>query len=443
MYVILLAFLLGSPDLPDLPSGWRVGMIVIDVSDGSVLLEENSTERFRPASTVKLVTSLLALDRLGPSYVYTTDILADTTAGYIYLRGSGAPLLSAEDVVRASIETAAHLGRERAWHLRYDVSCFTSESHLPGWDTDDWSRVYCSPVEALCIGDNILEIVVSSVDGVIRTWTYPPLSNLVLSVDLTIGPMETLRSLVGGWESGRPELSLEGSIRPGTTAIVYKPFAGAPLELASWLESSLRESGLSILSVAEGVSPPESLMLTTAVMYSQPLSQIISSMNKWSRNMIAEQLLRTVSLETGGSPGSTGSGCDLAAQMLADLVPDCPGVQLADGSGLSRLNRLAPVHLAFVILAASSSLEYGPEFMASLPVNGVDGTLSHRMVNLPAGSFRGKTGTLNDTCTIAGLLHTMSGRAVVVVIMLEIGEGQVFRARNWQDEAISELYEAY
>ncbi len=443
MFAFLLAVFLGSPDLPGLPAGWRAGLLVMDASDGSVLLEENSTEYFRPASTVKLVTSLLALDRLGPSYVYTTAILADTIAGYIYLTGSGAPLLSAEDIVRASIETAAHLGRERAWHLRYDVSCFTPEPHLPGWDTDDWGRTYCPPVEALCIGDNILEIVVSSVDGVVRTWTYPPLSDLILSVDISIGPIETLRSVVGGWESGRPEVSLEGSINPGTVAILYKPFAGAPLELASWLGSNLSESGLSILSVSPGESPPESLMLTTAVMYSQPLSQIVSSMNKWSRNMIAEQLLRTVSIETGGPPGSTGSGCDLSGEMLADLVPDVPGIQLADGSGLSRLNRLAPVHLAAVILTGSSSLVYGPEFLASLPVNGVDGTLYNRMANLPRGAFRGKTGTLNDTCTIAGLLHTASGRVLVVVIMLETGEGQVLRARSWQDEAISELYEAY
>jgi D-alanyl-D-alanine carboxypeptidase/D-alanyl-D-alanine-endopeptidase (penicillin-binding protein 4) len=443
MTALLIAALIAAPDLPGTPSGWRTGLLVTDASDGTVLMEQNSTSLFRPASTVKLVTSLLALDRLGPSYVYTTEILADTTVGTIYLTGSGAPLLSAEDVARAAMETAARLGRNGTWDLRYDETCFTGEQHLPGWDSDDWSRAYCPPVEAICIGDNILEIVVSSVDGVVRTWTYPPLADLVLDLDLTIGPLESLRSLVDGWESGRPEVSLAGTIRPGTTVIVYKPFAGAPLELASWLAAKLCDNGLSVMSVSGGQAPDDSLMLRAAVMYSDPLAQIVASMNKWSRNMVAEQLMRTVSLEECGPPGSTGSGCDLAGEMLARLVPDGPAVQLADGSGLSRLDRLAPVHLAAVIRAGASSLEYGPEFLASLPVNGVDGTLSGRMADLPPGSFRGKTGTLNDTCAIAGILHAESGRTLVVVIMLEVGQGQVYRARNWQDEAITALYGAY
>jgi len=129
--------------------------------------------------------------------------------------------------------------------------------------------------------------------------------------------------------------------------------------------------------------------------------------------------------------------------MLAELVPGSTGFQLADGSGLSRLNRLAPVHLAAVILTGISSLQYGPEFLASLPVNGVDGTLNGRMDNLPPGSFRGKTGTLNDTCSIAGILHSSGGKNLIVVIMLEIPEGHVFRARKWQDEVISFLYESF
>lgn len=443
MQALLLFLLLGVTDFPGCPAEWRSGILVMDGADGTVIWEENANDLFRPASTVKLVTTLLALEILGPSYVYSTSILADSSNNTIYLSGSGAPLLSAEDVVRASMETAAQLGSESSWNLRFDVSCFIEESHLPGWDTDDWGRTYCPPIEALCIGDNVVEIIISSVDGVIRTWVYPPLADLTLHTSLLIAPVETVRTTVGGWETGLHEITLEGSMRPENRLIIYKPFPGAPFELISWLEMNLERSGLSILSIGEGEAGDDSQLIPAAVMYSDPLYQILTSMNKWSRNMVAEQVLRTVSLEVSGSPGSTGSGCDLAGQMLAELVPGSTGFQLADGSGLSRLNRLAPVHLAAVILTGISSLQYGPEFLASLPVNGVDGTLSGRMDNLPPGSFRGKTGTLNDTCSIAGILHSSGGKNLIVVIMLEIPEGHVFRARKWQDEVISFLYESF
>jgi D-alanyl-D-alanine carboxypeptidase/D-alanyl-D-alanine-endopeptidase (penicillin-binding protein 4) len=175
-------------------------------------------------------------------------------------------------------------------------------------------------------------------------------------------------------------------------------------------------------------------------MYSDPLWVILGTMNKWSRNMVAEQVLRTVAFHVTGEPGSTRAGCDISGALLDSICPGIQGWQLADGSGLSRLNMLAPEQLARVFLAGWSSLSYGPEFMASFPASGTDGTLAARMNGIPQGAFRGKTGSLNDTCTIAGILTTESGRTVAIAVFLQMPRGHIWRARSWQDGYMEELY---
>ncbi|MBN1435375.1 D-alanyl-D-alanine carboxypeptidase/D-alanyl-D-alanine-endopeptidase [Candidatus Fermentibacterales bacterium] len=451
MIFLMLLLLIGPADAgrtpPQLPSGWRIGMVVLDAVSGDTVLSRSPNELFRPASTMKIATTILALRQLGPGYVYHTCLLADTSSRTLYLRGSGAPLLSTEDVSRAAIETACALpgtpGGED-WDLVYDLTWFDEATHCPGWDILDWGRAYCPPITAICVGDNLVEIVVSTVDGLVEVMTYPPLPGLTVSSLLRISGETRIVSSVEGWENGPPVITLEGTVKQGEVLTLYRPFPGPPRELSLWLESELEAAGVPIGTVREGTAPTDTLIaVSVATMYSQPLQSLLTSMNKWSRNQLAEQVLRTVAAETLGLPGSTESGCDMMGLLLDSIAPGADRPIVADGSGLSRLNRMSPAHLVALLQAGCSSLEWGPEFLASLPVNGRDGTLRTRMEDLPDGAFRGKTGTLNDTCTIAGLLRTASGGSLYVAIMLEIPSGQVYRARDWQDSYLEYLYETY
>ncbi|MCD4846595.1 MAG: D-alanyl-D-alanine carboxypeptidase/D-alanyl-D-alanine-endopeptidase [Candidatus Aegiribacteria sp.] len=432
-----------SLQMPEIPTAWRAGIYAQDTETGEILLSINEDQCFRPASTVKLVTSYIALMKLGPSYVYETEVLADTSGGNLYIIGSGAPLLSAEHVEIMALETAASLPPGSSWKLFWDTSKFNEESHCPGWDANDWSKVYCPPIEGLSIGDNILQIIISTIGDSMRTFVYPPLPDLEITNNLIIGSRIQIRTTVNGWEDNAPRLTLQGTMPPDTHTVLYKPFAGPSMEFSEMFSLALENTGLDIDTVLQGEAPDDTTLIRTSVIYSDPLFVLLTSMNKWSRNMIAEMVLRTVSLETGSIPASTGAGCDVAGQILRDLVPAVPGVQLADGSGLSRLNLLAPRHLAAILSNGISSPEWGVEFLATLPVNGVDGTLKSRMSNLPRGAFRGKTGSLNDTSTIAGVLTALSGRRIILVIMLETPGGYTFTARAWQDTFITWCWENY
>ena len=439
MATLALLVLTAAVSMPAVPSGWRVGIHAFDLENGAEVLSRNADEPFRPASTIKVLTTVTALEHLGPAYMFRTSLQADTSQGSIWLVGSGAPLLSAEDVARAAMETVAALPGGRTWNLYLDEECFFPETHLLGWDESDWDKTYCPPVEPVCIGDNVLQIVVSAVGGSVRVFSYPRLPGLTLSHDnVRIGAAGRVTATVSGWDDRSPAITLGGTLARNETTTLYKPFAGAPVELAAYLEEEFGRWGLDARYAGRGT--PGNDAFTTSTMLSQPLWALLGSMNKLSRNVVSELLLRGVCLQISGAPASTRAGCDISGRILEEILPGVQGWQLADGSGLSRLNLLTPRQLAAVFAHGVLSLEFGPEFISSFAVNGVDGTLYSRLRNIPPGAFRGKTGTLNDTCTITGLLTTATGRRIALAIMLEIPRGTAWSARAWQDSLISAMY---
>ncbi len=429
--------------MPSIPSAWRAGIYAVDADTGEILHNLNGESYFRPASTVKLATTLVAMRELGPSYIYETRIMADTQNNSLFIVGAGAPLLNAEHIRIIALETAASLDPGTTWNLYWDTTRFNNESHCPGWDTSDWSKTYCPPIEGLSVGDNILQLIISTEGDTMRTFYYPPLPGLTVQNNLVIGRSESVRTTVGGWDENRPILLLEGTMPPDTHLVLYKPFAGPPAEFAGMLAVELEATGLNIDQLSAGQAPELELLTQTSVIFSDPMFVLLASMNKWSRNMIAEMVLRSASLESGSFPASTGAGCDVAGQLLLELAPSLTDFQLADGSGLSRFNSLTPFHLAAILSEGIGSPEWGVEYLATLPVNGVDGTLRSRMADLPSGAFRGKTGSLSDTSTIAGLLTSKSGRRIIIVIMFEVPTGFTWTARALQDNLISWFWDNY
>lgn len=426
---------------PQPSSAWRTGVLAVDAETGETIVETRSDELFRPASTVKIVTTLLAFSTLGPSYVIETEIMADYDGGTLYLLGAGAPLIEPDDIERAAVEASAALGGG-SWRIVFDTSAFADSNRCPGWEQADWARAYCPPVEALTLGDNVLELVVSSRGGSVTVEEYPELPGLQFRGSIAVGAEGVPTARPEGWATSIPVIVLGGSIPRDTTIFVYVPFAGAPRQFAGVFANELETRGLGVTSVESGTAPPDEVLESVAVIRSRPLSEIAAQMNKWSINVVAELLLRISAGVPGNGTGSTAAGCEMAGRMLSELH-HVEGAQLADGSGLSRLDRLSPSQLVEVLLAGSGSLEWGPEFVASLAVNGVDGTMRSRLSDLPPGAFRGKTGSLSDTASLAGLLRTSGGRTIAVALICEVPQGAVHAARNWQDSMVRQLYECY
>jgi D-alanyl-D-alanine carboxypeptidase/D-alanyl-D-alanine-endopeptidase (penicillin-binding protein 4) len=162
--------------------------------------------------------------------------------------------------------------------------------------------------------------------------------------------------------------------------------------------------------------PPTARLLLTQE--SQSLAEIVRITNKYSSNMMARSLLLTVAAETSGTPATASAGEATIKEFLAGRGLAFPELDIGNGSGLSRDARISGDSMARLLTGAWQS-RYAPEFLASLSLGGLDGTLRKRFENVDDPSrVRMKTGTLRNVSSIAGYVTGSSGRHYVVVVVV-------------------------
>jgi D-alanyl-D-alanine carboxypeptidase/D-alanyl-D-alanine-endopeptidase (penicillin-binding protein 4) len=150
---------------------------------------------------------------------------------------------------------------------------------------------------------------------------------------------------------------------------------------------------------------------------SLPLSDMIARVNKHSNNVMARQLLYTLSAEVNGQPGTEEGGRQVIANWLTENDLEPCQLALENGAGLSRNSRITAVDLASLLTFAWRQA-YMPEYLASMSIAGLDGTLSRRFRGTELiGKAHLKTGSMDHVTAIAGYLQTSSGRRLAVVAM--------------------------
>ncbi len=146
------------------------------------------------------------------------------------------------------------------------------------------------------------------------------------------------------------------------------------------------------------------------------LAEIVRLTNKHSNNLMARHLLLTLGKERYGDPATLEKGVAAIADWSRERGFDLSGVDIDNGSGLSRSTRITVLQMAKILSAAYHS-PFAPEYLASFPLAGMDGTLRSRMKNSPAGAIRLKTGHLDGVSGVAGFVtasHGQNFRARVV-----------------------------
>jgi len=159
-------------------------------------------------------------------------------------------------------------------------------------------------------------------------------------------------------------------------------------------------------------APPGAVPLAGVV--SEPLARMVQRMNRESDNFVAEMLLKTLGARAG-SGGSTAAGVQVVRRVLVELGVPLEGVRLADGSGLSRGDRLTASALAALLVAAWNDPELAGPLVESLAVAGVNGTLVGRLDRRPAlGRVFAKTGTTDLASSLAGFVGERYAFAVIM-----------------------------
>ena len=431
-----------------------VSVLVQAVNGGPPILRHLSDVQRNPASTIKTVTTWVALDTLGPTYSWPTEVyflgrFADGALdGDLALKGFGDPYLVTEEVWKL-LRALRRTGLEDVQgDLVIDDTYFAPVDEHPGEFDGQPFRTYNVPPSALLVNFKAVrfQFLPDHANAGVRSSADPAPANLDIDnrLKLVDGPCR-------GFQAG---IAFDLADFPTGRRAVFSgsfPAACAPYSLSRsvlehdsftygvyrtlWAELGGRHRG----GIRRGVVPQD--VEPALTWRSRPLAEIIRSVNKFSNNVMTRQLLHTLGAEHDGPPGTAASGIAAIHDYLDTLGVDTMGLVLDNGAGLSRATRISADALAGVLVTAASS-PLAPEFLASLSLGGLDGTTRGRFRGHEvSGRMHVKTGSLDDVSALAGLVHARSGVDYATVVMVNSPDVHRGPGRELQEALVRWVYE--
>jgi D-alanyl-D-alanine carboxypeptidase/D-alanyl-D-alanine-endopeptidase (penicillin-binding protein 4) len=410
------------------------GAMVVSISRGDTLFSRGADAAMVPASTMKLFTSAIALERLGPEHTFSTDVLRDgaldaagTLTGNLILRGDGDPSLSPRFVrggpdapMTLLAQFTAGSGVKRVTgDLIADASAFESRRIPEGWLTRYAGAGYAAPFSALSLNENIVIVGVApgASGGSGRVFLEPATSGL--TVTNTVRTVAGSGSRISARRIGDDRVVVSGTIGAKAGAVRYQLVVGDPVTFtAGAFRTALEAQGVRIDgTIRVGRTSDNATLLTS--LPSPPLARLISVMNRESINHYAELLYRGAAR---GLDKKTVGSAETAGQTLRDFLVRQVGaapnaVSVTDGSGLSVLDRVTPRSLV-QLLDHAHHASWGSAFHASLPVAGESELLRNRMRATPAqGNLHAKTGTTNDVIGLSGYVTAENGEILAFAFL--------------------------
>lgn len=417
-----------------------VAVRVLDAETGAVLLERHPDLSLNPASNMKLLTSAAALARLGTDFRYETRLscrggLTGGTALSLQLIGGGDPVLRTEDL-RTLVRAAKERGLRRVeGPLQVDDFRYDAVRLGVGWNWDDETYYYSAQVSALGLDGNVVRTRVTpgpAPGDPARVAVGGPAGLLTAESTATTGEAGGRADLAFTRERGRNHLLVSGVIPAGSAEVGEWITVEDPAIVAGkTLAGVLAEEGVGLVgSVERRAVPAHAEVLARHP--SPPLAEVCSRLNKPSDNLIAEMMLKELGWQTRGR-GSAGAGGDFIEAWLREAGIGAAGVRVNDGSGLSRQDLVTTRVLSGLLMHAQRQ-EWGPAFLASLPLAGQDGTLRRRMTEGPArGKIRAKTGSLSQVSALSGYAEAEDGRRLVFALLINNYPGRLSDCKSAED----------
>ena len=497
--LLLTALLIGASNahavLPEPVEQLLLAAHMPDTAVGAIVLRGDATlvshgaqQSMQPASVMKVLTTMVALDQLGPLFRGRTElrssgeIVNGTLQGTLYLRG-GADVDLNEDVLRHLLQALRTQGIRRiAGDIVLDRQLFQpARSDIDAPPFDEYPSAYYNVIpDALLLNSNLLRLDLRASAAGFKATMLPELEGVTIRSD-----MKLINAPCASWENGwksadtmhngdKIDIVLHGSFPKNCNAATSlnlldrQEYLGRLLR-ATWRQLGGTFSGTVRDATAGTATPPATRLLAEHA--SRVLPEILRDTNKHSDNVYARTLFLSLgSLEADAllgshplpayagpaaaaiGPAAATSASAAAATSMASpaltanpamttavngaTIPttaraeqtirdwlqrhniDAQGLVLDNGSGLSRLERVTPLQLAGVLQAAQHSL-WAPEFLTSLPIAGLDGTLHKRLKDGPAAlRARLKTGSLNGVTAIAGYVPDANGVPCIVVAIV-------------------------
>ena len=404
-----------------------LSVLLQEAGTGRTLLSHNAQTAANPASLAKLLTTMAALDQLGPAWTWSTPVwlqgnISDGVLdGALVIKGTGDPKLVVERVWLL-LRRVQQLGvREIRGDIVLDRSAFAAQQADPAEFDGDPTRPYNVQPDALLL--NFKSVTYSFVPdaprGVALVGVDPVLAGTQVerSVRLSAGPCDDWRSGLKANFADATRIRFAGSY-PAACGELSWPVADAdPASYnARLIEAVWRDMGGKLSGRVLDGSAPAGLKPSFEIK-SPPLAEVVRDINKFSNNVMAQQLFLTLALQRQpGQPATADAARAVLRDWLTARVGELPpAMHLDNGSGLSRETRLSAALLVRLLQQAWSS-PVMPELLSSLPINGLDGTA--RRSRATAGRAHLKTGSLRDVAGVAGYVLSDSGRRYVLVAII-------------------------
>lgn len=410
------------------------GALVVSISRGDTLFARGADAPLVPASTMKLFTAALALDRLGPEHTFSTDVLRDGTVdaagvltGNLVLRGDGDPSLSPRFVrggpnaamtLLAQFTAGAGIKRVTG-DLIADATAFESRRIPDGWLSRYAGAGYAAPFSALSLNENIVIVGVTpgQTGGGAEVFLEPATHGLTITN--TVRTVAGSGSRISARRVGDDKVVVSGTVGARSGTARYQLVVGDPVTFtAGAFRTALAAQGVTVEGdIRIGRTPDNAAVVTS--LPSPPLARLVSVMNRESINLFAEMLYRNAAR---GRDKQTIGSAETAGAMLRDFMvrevgAPADAVTATDGSGLSVLDRVTPRALV-ALLDHAHRAPWGSAFHASLPVAGESELLRHRMRATPAqGNLHAKTGTTNDVIGLSGYVTAENGEILAFAFL--------------------------
>ena len=442
-------------------SSW--GVQVRSMDTGKILFAENSQKRLIPASNLKLLTAVAAVEELGPDFRFTTRIWTDgriedgTLEGNLIIQGGGDPTLGARfnspdpekmeegdplAVFRKWRENLRKLGIQRIrGRLLADDSLLEAEGPGRGWSWDDLVYGYGAVPSGLQFNEGVALVRVSpaAAGSPAHLLWRPPTPLIRWRNRIRTGPREELELK---WRRREGEVLLAGAVEPSQDPVWLSVAVRDPVRYFTGTFAEVLRSGhLELVGHREGGSghgyPGESR--TELFTHDSPLlSQVLRVFLRISQNLYGETLVRMLDPAPSGKRGAAGlMRMESILVHRAGLEPD--SFLLADGSGLSRHNLISAGGVVRLLEYAHRQ-SYGTAFRQWLPSAGTDGTLRRRMT-APGlkGRVQAKTGSMEGVRALSGFLETLHGETLAFAMLVNSLKGDEAGLEALQEDFLQVL----
>lgn len=410
--------------------------VVVMEANGSqktlALLSHQATTSINPASLSKLATTIAALDLLGPAFVWRTPLYIDgpvrdgVLQGNVYVRGSGDPRLVVERLWLL-MRRLQGLGIQKIQgDIVLDRNAFDLPERNPASFDGEPLRPYNAAPDTLLVNFKslVFQFVPDRAANVARIHVEPPLAGVQFptTVPLSNADCSDYRSSLRADWADPLRIRFAGSFPVVCGEKVWPVAYAAPQQFAARAIGGMWQQvgGQLVGQVRDGVVPAN--LQPVFSVESPALSEVIRDINKFSNNVMAQQLFLTLGQQARGTGSWDASREAMQAWWRDRIGGESPVFD--NGSGLSREERISALGLARLLQFAWASPTM-PELMSSLPVSGLDGTLKRSKSQSVAHL---KTGSLRDVAGIAGYVDAANGKRLILVAVLNHANAQAARS---------------